>query len=470
MKAPESAFEGPCVCPKCHERGQFYDYPREVPATPPKPATRPTTTWYDRLLWGAIAIAALTALIALWSLYKGWSNSALIGSAVCLLAALAIGGHIIRLKRDLFRLIEAQKRAERALVVSNSKLRASSEIHRGFKVNFDTLVNDEKRRLQEEIAARQESTEELHSEALKQIEVVKTDNPSINAMGGRLIEEGLDRLSRHLTASNLPDCQNKLMELILFCRENGFKINRKRESELLGFLDIQYQAKMSEARHANLQEQVEEEMREDDRATRDLEEQLRSAEAERSSVQKTLASIEQNPQGAESEEADYLREKLEAAEKKAHEMAQAIDAPTSGHVYVLSNVGSLGRNVFKIGTTSHLDPRLYVKELGASAVPFPYDIHMMIATEDAASLEKALQEGLHDCRVNRFNHSKNFFQTDIKTIWQIVVANHGTVDYVSEPAAKEFEESRKMSDEAFQNITEMNKSPEKYRGAFDSTD
>ncbi len=468
VKAPEGAFEGPCVCPTCHERSRFYDYPREVPASPLKVATRPTTTWYDRLLWGALAVASLTALIVLWSLYNGWANAALIGSGICLVAALALGGHVVRQKRDLLRTAEAQKRAERALKVSNSKLQAASEIHRGFKQNFDALVAEEKRRLQEEIAARQESTEALHAEAVHQIEVVKTDSPNLKALSDRLLDEGIDRLSRQLNASNLPDRRRKLMELIQFCRENGCGINRARETDLLSLLEQNYQAMMLEAKHKNERERVEEKMQEEDRVLRDLEQHIRSAEAERSAVQKTLATVLQNTQGAKGEEAEYLREKLDAAEKRMREATDALHQPTSGYVYVLSNIGSFGRNVFKIGTTRHLDPRQHVKELSGTAVPFPYDVHMMIACEDATALESALHEALQDCRVNRFNHAKDFFQTDIQTIWRLVVANHGTVDYVSESAAEEFEESRCMSDAAFQRITELHRNPETYRDPFDA--
>lgn len=470
VKAPESVFEGPCICPTCHERTQFYDYPREVPAVPPQPATRPTTTWYDRLLWGALIVASLTALVVLWAFFNDRADAAIIGSATCLIAALAVAGHVVRLKRDMLRAAEAQKRAERALVVSNSKLQAASEIQRGFKQNFDKLVAEEKRRLQNSIAARQESTEVLHAEAVEQIKIVKTDNPGLKAISDRLLDEGVDRLSRHLNASNLPDCRRQLKELIQFCRENGCRINRARETDLMCWLEKNYQAMMLEVKHKNEQERVENKMQEEERVLRELEQHIRSAEAERSAVQKTLATVLKKTRGAKSEETEYLREKLDSAEKKTIEATDALNRPTSGYVYVLSNIGSFGRNMFKIGTTRRIDPGQHVKELGGEAVPFPYDIHMMIASENAADLEAALHEALHDFRVNRFNHCKDFFKIDIQTIWRLVVANHGTVDYVSESAAEEFEESRIMSDEAFQRMTELHRTPETYRDPFDAKD
>lgn len=468
VQAPESAFEGPCACPSCHERSQFYDYPREVPAVAPEPASRPTSTWYDRVLWGAIAVVSLAALTVLWALLEGWANTAVLGSGICLAVALAMAGYVVRLKRDVLRATEAQNRSERALVVSNSKLQAASVIHRGFKKNFDALVADEKRRLEEDLAAKRERVETLQAEAAERVKVVETRHPGIKFIGDRLLDESVDRLSRQLNSSNLPDCRRKLLEVIHFCRENGCKVDRARETDLLSWLNKSHQSIVLEAKHSSERKRVEEKMQEEERVLRELEQHVRSAEAERSAVQKTLKSVLQQTKGETSEEVEYLRERLEAAENKAKAATKAIHEPKSGYVYVLSNVGSFGQNVFKIGTTRRLDPREHIAELSGGAVPFPYDVHMMIASEDAAALEAALHEALHDCRVNRFNHSKGFFKTDIQTIWRLVVANHGTVDYMSESVAEEFRESQSMSDEAFQRITDTYRIPETYRDPFDS--
>lgn len=470
VKAPESAFEGPCVCPTCHERSQFYDYPREIPATTPKPAARPSTTLYDRLLVGAMVVAGLAALIVLWTLYEGRANAALIGSGVCLFAALALGGHIVRLKRDLLRAAEAQRRAERALVVSNSKLKASSEIHQGFKKNYDALVAEEKRRLEAMIAAKRERTEILHAEAVEQSKIFEARDPGTQVLGDQLLEATLDQISRHVHAGNVDACKDKLLDMMRFCRGNGCTVNSEREEKLLSALEENCPRTMLEEDPKDERQDIKEKMQEEDRVVRELEQSIRNAEAERSAVQKTLANVLQKSQGEDSEEVEYLRERLDAAEKEASEAENALEQPTSGYVYVLSNVGSFGQNVFKIGTTRQLDPRQHVTELSGPAVPFPYDIHMMIACEDTTALESALHEALHECRVNRLNHCKNFFRTDIQTIWRLVVATHGTVDYVSEAAAEQFEESRNMSDAAFKRITEMHKVPDKYRDPFSSKD
>ena len=82
----------------------------------------------------------------------------------------------------------------------------------------------------------------------------------------------------------------------------------------------------------------------------------------------------------------------------------------SGHVYVISNVGSFGQDVFKVGMSRRLDPMERVKELGDASVPFPFDVHAMIFTEDAPGLEKAIHRQIWESRVNRVNDRREFFQ------------------------------------------------------------
>lgn len=50
----------------------------------------------------------------------------------------------------------------------------------------------------------------------------------------------------------------------------------------------------------------------------------------------------------------------------------------SGYVYVISNIGGFGKNVYKIGMTSRLDPQDRVDKLGDASVPFKFDVHAMI--------------------------------------------------------------------------------------------
>ena len=87
-----------------------------------------------------------------------------------------------------------------------------------------------------------------------------------------------------------------------------------------------------------------------------------------------------------------------------------------GHVYIISNIGSFGENVLKIGLTRRLDPMDRVKELGDASVPFSFDVHAMIHSENAPSLEKQLHDMFGNERVNMVNHRKEYFNVSIAEV------------------------------------------------------
>jgi len=119
----------------------------------------------------------------------------------------------------------------------------------------------------------------------------------------------------------------------------------------------------------------------------------------------------------------------------------------SGHVYIISNIGSFGEGVFKIGMTRRLEPRDRIRELSCASVPFPFDVHMMISSDNAPVLENSLHKEMHKLRINKANPRKEFFKTDIDAIRQVVEENHGEVQYVADPEALEYRQSLTISDE-----------------------
>ena len=90
----------------------------------------------------------------------------------------------------------------------------------------------------------------------------------------------------------------------------------------------------------------------------------------------------------------------------------------TGHVYIISNDGSFGENVYKIGMTRRLEPMDRVKELGDASVPFPFDVHAMIRTSDAPALENALHKHFDMRRLNLENQRKEIFHVSIDEIRQ----------------------------------------------------
>jgi Meiotically up-regulated gene 113 len=110
----------------------------------------------------------------------------------------------------------------------------------------------------------------------------------------------------------------------------------------------------------------------------------------------------------------------------------------SGHVYIISNIGSFGDQVFKIGMTRRLDPMDRVRELGDASVPFHFDVHAIIYSTDAPRLEATLHRMFNNRRVNRVNERKEFFRVSIDEIAQAVRQHHGEIEIVRECEAADY--------------------------------
>ncbi|MFJ1759021.1 DUF4041 domain-containing protein [Amycolatopsis sp. NPDC088138] len=150
--------------------------------------------------------------------------------------------------------------------------------------------------------------------------------------------------------------------------------------------------------------------------------------------------------------------KTAAAQAKLNELDEAIRGVEereanirTGWVYVISNIGSFGEGVVKVGLTRRLDPLERVRELGDASVPFRFDVHAKIFDPDAVSLETQLHQRLADRRVNRVNLRREFFYAtpaDILEILEEMGVRDNLVDYVQEPEAQEWRSSRKIADTA----------------------
>lgn len=125
-------------------------------------------------------------------------------------------------------------------------------------------------------------------------------------------------------------------------------------------------------------------------------------------------------------------------------MAQQTKA---GHVYVISNIGSFGDNVFKIGMTRRLEPMDRVKELGDASVPFEFDVHAMIYSDNAPELENIIHKEFDSRRVNLVNSRKEFFQVELEEIEEIAKKRNLDVEFTKIAEAREFRESKILREE-----------------------
>lgn len=168
-------------------------------------------------------------------------------------------------------------------------------------------------------------------------------------------------------------------------------------------------------------------------AMRDLQARLEQAQSdeERSALLLKLAEIEAGRAELESEEKliDYREQNAKA-----------------GYVYVISNLGAFGEGVYKIGMTRRLEPMERVDELGDASVPFWFDVHAMVFSNNAPALEAKLHDHFASGRLNKVNGRKEFFRADIAEIERIIRENYdAVVEVTHEAAAEQYRESLRMA-------------------------
>ena len=138
----------------------------------------------------------------------------------------------------------------------------------------------------------------------------------------------------------------------------------------------------------------------------------------------------------------------------------------AGNVYIISNLGSFGEDVFKVGMTRRLNPQERVDELGSASVPFKFDVHSFIFSEDAVALEANMHERLNNQRVNKVNLRKEFFKVSIDELETLVNELDPTAEFNKTMLAEEYRQSL-SSDE---NYTSYNTDYDDDEGAFEVED
>ena len=141
-----------------------------------------------------------------------------------------------------------------------------------------------------------------------------------------------------------------------------------------------------------------------------------------------------------------LEEKIKLLEKDRENVLEREQNTRAGFVYVISNIGSFGEDVYKIGMTRRLEPMDRVKELGDASVPFEFDVHAMIFSEDAPSLENILHQTFRDKQVNKVNDRKEFFRVSLDEIEKVVKENYNaTVTFTKIAEAAQYRESLRLA-------------------------
>lgn len=140
-----------------------------------------------------------------------------------------------------------------------------------------------------------------------------------------------------------------------------------------------------------------------------------------------------------------MQEQLNNIEEEIRKIDYREANQRAGYVYIISNIGSFGENIYKIGMTRRLEPMDRVDELGDASVPFAFDVHAMIFSDDAPALEAALHRAFDNKKVNMINTRREFFHVTLEEIEEVVKKNFDkTVEFTKIPNAEQYRESQMM--------------------------
>jgi len=194
-------------------------------------------------------------------------------------------------------------------------------------------------------------------------------------------------------------------------------------------LCYEYQVKKQEEKEE--QKRLREQMREEAKVMREIEEAKQKLEKEEKHFLKALASLNAQLTKAKTDaerqileqERDAVAKNLSQVEQDKLDVRKREQNTRAGYVYIISNIGSFGENIFKIGVTRRLDPQERIDELGDASVPFDFDIHALIFSEDAPMLENALHKAFASNRLNMINLRREFFRADLIEIEHVIKSN-----------------------------------------------
>ena len=196
------------------------------------------------------------------------------------------------------------------------------------------------------------------------------------------------------------------------------------------------------------QRAIKERIREEERARREYERAIRDAEKQEAAIRKAIEkATAQLAKANEEQRLKYesqlieLQQQLTEAEERNQRALSMAQQTRSGHVYIISNIGSFGENVYKIGMTRRLEPLDRVRELGDASVPFPFDVHAMIYSEDAPTLETELHKLFARNQVNKVNPRKEFFRLPITTLKEYFEKRGVQVQWTIKAEAAQYRET-----------------------------
>ena len=299
-----------------------------------------------------------------------------------------------------------------------------------FEKELEDVKYEQKRLVKWEMAVKHTTNWTVNGSSRQgEIQMRNTDKLLLRAFNNEC-----DNIIMNVKYSTMNNCENKIKksyeQLNKFVKSHECYITEEYLGLKLKELELKCGYVTMKQREKEEQQRIREQMKEEERVRKEIEAEEKKVEKEEqhfmnelNKLQKRMKKENEETQAVLLKQIQELQSKLaEISEVKADLMNRRLNNK-AGYVYIISNVGSFGENVYKIGTTRRLDPQIRVDELSNASVPFKFDVHAMIFSDDAFALENSLHQIFDNKRVNKVNKHKEFFTVTIDEIEKAVKEN-----------------------------------------------
>lgn len=321
----------------------------------------------------------------------------------------------------------------------------------------------------------QEIKNKLNMLKLEQDNLIKNDSAilvttSIDSKNKKIIDSNVKQLLRsfntecntiinNLTIKNIDSSRNKFEKTYTALNKlyelDYVQISKQFYELKLNELTLNYYYIEQLENEKEQQKAIKEQLLEEEKLRKEIEREKQRIEKEetqfKNEVSKLMGYLNKSNNYIEKQlyvdKIKELEEKLKLLEKDKANVLEREQNTRAGFVYIISNIGSFGENIYKIGMTRRLEPMDRIKELGDASVPFQFDVHALIFSDDAPALENILHQTFKENQVNKINPKKEFYNIDLEKIKEVVKNNYNnTVDFTDYAEAYEYRETLKLKE------------------------
>lgn len=274
----------------------------------------------------------------------------------------------------------------------------------------------------------------------------------------RLFNAETSQLINNVNGKNIESMQNKIFKSFeginkIFETDN-VRIPEALLDIKLEMLDLKHKHKIKQEDEKIVRREERARMKEIQQAEKEMEKKLKDLDKDikhhNNEIKKLTKYLNNTNLQVEKElyieKIKELDESLKNLSSERENIEDRKENAQSGFVYVISNIGSFGENVYKIGVTRRLEPMDRINELSSASVPFEFDVHALIFSENAFELENKLHDHFKKYKVNKVNGRKEFFKVNIDEIKDKILSEHNnTVQFTDEPKAVQYRETLRLT-------------------------